>query len=199
MGYASRITGIGSHFPQRALTNEELARDLAAKGLETNDAWIVERTGIRERRIAEPGNPREVNSSLALVAARKALEMAGKTAEDVDQIIFATCSPDALMPSAACYLQHKLGAKRAYAFDINAACSGFVYALSIADSFIKAGTVKTSLVLGSEVLSPITNWDDRTSCILFGDGSGAAVVERTEESNPRRILSHHMRSEGDLW
>ncbi|MCC7440420.1 MAG: ketoacyl-ACP synthase III [Bdellovibrionales bacterium] len=199
MQYASKITGIGSHFPQRVMTNQDLARELAAKGIETNDEWIVERTGIRERRISEPGNPKETNSSLALVAATRALEMAGKTVDDIDQILFATCSPDSLVPTSACWLQTKLGAKRAWALDINAACSGFVYGLAIADTFIRTGQVKTSLVIGSEVLNPMVNWDDRGSCILFGDGSGAAIVERTEAANPRRILSTHLHTDGSLW
>ena len=143
--------------------------------------------------------PADQNSSIGLAAATKALEMAGKRAEDIDQIIYATCTPDTLIPSTACWLQKKLGAKRAWAVDLNAACSGFVYSVATADAFIRSGQVKTSLVVGGDTLSTFTNWDDRTSCILFGDGAGAAVIERTEVSNPRRILSSHMQSDGELW
>lgn len=199
MQHASRIIGIGSHFPERVMTNDDLARDLAAKGQETSDQWIIERTGIHERRISEPGNPRETNSSLALVASQRALEMAGKTAMDVDQILYATCTPDTQIPSSACWLQHKLGAKKAWAVDINAACSGFVYAVAMADAFMRTGQAKTTLVVGAEVISPSTNWDDRTSCILFGDGAGAAVLERTTMQEPRRVLSSHLHTDGDLW
>jgi 3-oxoacyl-[acyl-carrier-protein] synthase-3 len=125
--------------------------------------------------------------------------MAGKRVEDVDQIIYATCTPDTLIPSTACWMQMKLGAKNAWAMDLNGACSGYVYALSVADQFIRTGHSKTVLVIGADVLSPFTNWDDRTSCILFGDGAGAAVLERTSADSDRRILSTHLKSDGNLW
>jgi 3-oxoacyl-[acyl-carrier-protein] synthase-3 len=192
--FASRITGTGSAFPPTRLTNDDLSRRI-----DTSDEWIRERTGISERRISTPGNPDETNSSLALKAALSALEMAGKTPDDIDQIIYATCTPDTLLPSTACWLQKKLGAKRAWAMDLNGACSGFVYALSTADQFIRSGQIKTSLVIGADRLSSFTNWDDRTSCILFGDGAGAVVVERTDAQSSQRILSSHMQSDGTLW
>ncbi len=192
--FATTILGTGSAFPQRRLTNAELS-----KSVDTNDEWIVERTGIRERRISEPGNPEEHNSSLAKRAALQALEMAGKKPEDIDAILFGTCTPDTLIPSAACMLQQKLGAKRAWVLDVNAACSSFVYGLSIADMFIRAGSAKTILVVGSEVVSSFVNWEDRGSCILFGDGAGAMVVERVAPDHPHRIFSSHLRGDGDNW
>jgi 3-oxoacyl-[acyl-carrier-protein] synthase III len=192
--YAARMTGTGSAFPETVVTNHDLA-----KTIETNDEWIRERTGIAARRVSRQGVEAEKNSSLGLKAAQRALEMAGKRPEDIDQILYATCSGDTIVPSTACWLQHKLGAKRAWALDLNAACSGFVYAVSVADQFIRSGHVKTSLVVGAEVLSSINDWEDRGTGILFGDGAGAAVIERTEPANPRRILSTHMLSDGDLW
>jgi 3-oxoacyl-[acyl-carrier-protein] synthase-3 len=192
--FSSRITGTGSGFPERRLTNEELSRTI-----ETNDEWIRERTGISERRISVPEKPSELNSSLGLAAALKALEMAGKRPEDIDQILYATCTPDTLLPSTACWLQKKLGARNAWALDLNAACSGFVYALATADQFIKSGQIKTALVVGGDTLSAFTNWDDRGSCILFGDGAGAAIVERAPAGSEHRILSSHLRTDGDLW
>jgi 3-oxoacyl-[acyl-carrier-protein] synthase-3 len=125
--------------------------------------------------------------------------MAGKSPEDIDQIIYATCSPDTPLPSSACWLQHKLGAFRAWGMDINAACSGFIYGLATAEKFIRSGQVITSLVVGAEVLNPILNWEDRNSCILFGDGAGAAIVEQTHEDSARQILSSHLLSDGSLW
>lgn len=192
--FAARISGTGSAFPSERLTNDELS-----KKVDTSDEWIVERTGIRERRISRPGNPDEQNSSLGYQAALKALEMAGKTADQIDQIIYATVTPDTPIPSAACWLQKKLGANRAWAMDVNAACSGFVYAVSIADQFIRSGHAKTSLVVGADVLSTVTNWNDRGSCILFGDGAGAVIIEQTNHESPHRILSTHLGSDGNLW
>src|SRR5262249_32906018 len=157
---------------------------------------IRERTGIVERRISQPGLESEFNSSLGLRAAKAALEMAGKRPEDIDQIIYATCSPDTLVPSSACWLQQRIGAERAFAMDINAACSGFVYGVTLADQAIRAGNCKTVLVIGAEVLTPFLNWKDRTSCILFGDGAGAAVIERVASDSPNRILSTHLGSDG---
>jgi 3-oxoacyl-[acyl-carrier-protein] synthase-3 len=192
--HAAKITGTGSAFPARRVTNDDLS-----KTLETNDQWIRERTGIAERRVSERGNPAEYNSSLGFVAAQRALEMAGRRADELDAILYATCSPDTLIPSTACWLQQKLGARRAWAVDLNAACSGFVFALSSADQYIRTGQIKTALVVGADVLSAFTNWEDRGSCILFGDGAGAVVVERVDASSPSRILSSHLRTDGDLW
>lgn len=192
--YASRLTGTGSAFPETRLTN-----DVLATRVETNDEWIRERTGIRERRISEVGNEHEFNSSLGAKAAMRALEMAGKSADDIDLILYATCTPDTLIPSTACWLQKKIGATRAWAMDLNGACSGFVFALATADAFLKSGQFKTALVVGGDILSAFTNWDDRTSCILFGDGAGAAIVERTSNTDSHRILSSHMGSDGRLW
>jgi 3-oxoacyl-[acyl-carrier-protein] synthase-3 len=192
--YAARMTGIGSAYPERRVTNFDLS-----KRVETNDEWIRERTGIVERRVSQPGKESEQNSSLGYRAAIRALEMAGKTADDLDGIIYATCSPDTPVPTSSCWLQKKLGARRAWALDVGAACSGFVYGTSVADQFLRAGNAKTLLVVGAEVLSPLVDWDDRNSCILFGDGAGAAVLERTDASSQRRILSTHLGSDGDLW
>ncbi|MFH1993098.1 MAG: beta-ketoacyl-ACP synthase III [Pseudomonadota bacterium] len=199
MNFAARITGTGSAFPVNRVTNDDITEKLSKLGLETNDGWIRERTGICERRISDIENPNEHNSSLGCQAARKALEMAGKTPEDIDQIIYATCSPDTQLPSTACWLQHKLGAFRAWALDINAACSGFVYGLAIAEKFVCSGQVQTALVVGGEVLSSIIDWNDRNSCILFGDGAGAALVERVPADSRRRVLSSHLHSDGNLW
>lgn len=194
MTFASRITGTGSAFPEQRVTNDDLAQRI-----DTNDEWIRERTGIRERRVSRPGLESEFNSSLGLGAALRALEMAGKKPEDIDQILYATCSPDTLVPSTACWLQRKLGARRASAMDLNAACSGFVYGVAVADQFIRSGASKCVLVIGAEKLSPLLNWNDRTSCILFGDGAGAAIVEATSPENPRRILNSQLGADGDLW
>ena len=192
--FAARISGTGSAFPERRVTNDDLS-----KTLDTNDAWIRERTGISERRISVTGKPEEFNSSLGLRAAQRALEMAGKAATDIDQIIYATCTPDTLLPSTACWLQQKLGATRAWGIDMNAACSGFVFGVSTAEQLIRSGHVKTSLVVGADTLSAFTNWEDRGSCILFGDGAGAVVVERTDANAKSRILGSHLGSDGNLW
>jgi 3-oxoacyl-[acyl-carrier-protein] synthase-3 len=165
----SRIVGTGSYLPPRVMTNDEFAR----RGLETSDAWIRERTGIRERHIAEES---QASSDLALEASRRALEAAGVAASELDQIIVATSTPDFIFPSTACLLQAKLGAKNGAAFDVQAVCSGFVYALSVADSMIKTQSVKKALVVGAEVFSRILDWNDRGTCVLFGDGAGAVVL-----------------------
>lgn len=193
--FGARITGTGSAFPSTILTNQELA-----PRIDSSHEWIVQRTGISERRIAKPlENPEEENSSLALKASLKALESAGKKPEDVDQILFATCTPDTFIPSAACHLQRKLGARNAWAMDLNAACSGFAYALATAQQFIQSGQSKLSLVVGADLLSTCTNWEDRGSCILFGDGAGAMVVEQVSSESPHRILSSHLGTDGELW
>jgi len=197
--YAAKITGTGSAFPRNRVSNMDISQKLAQSGIETSDSWIRERTGIVERRMSMPGNSEEYNSSLGLAAALNALKMAGKSPLDIDQIIYATCTPDTILPSTACWLQHKLGAAKAWGMDLNAACSGFIYGLSIADQFIRTGQVKTCLVIGAEILSSIINWEDRSSCILFGDGAGAAIVERTQEASIHRILSTHLLSDGTLW
>lgn len=192
--FASRIIGTGAAYPARRLTNDELSRNV-----ETSDEWIRERTGISERRIAVPGNPEDQNSALGTQAALQALEMAGMRPEDIDLILYATCTPDMLIPSTACMMQMRLGATRAWALDLNAACSGFVYGLATADQFLRGGNFKTALVVGGDLLTAFTDWNDRGSCILFGDAAGAAVLERVTSDFPSRILSCHLGSEGKLW
>ena len=181
----SRITGTGSYLPAKVLTNKDLESIV-----ETSDEWIVARTGIRERHIAADG---EFTSDLAAHACRKALEAAGRSAGDVDLIIIGTSTPDMVFPSSACILQKKLGVKRGAAFDVQAVCTGFIYALATADLFIKAGTYKCALVVGAEVFSRILDWKDRGTCVLFGDGAGAVVVEAAGEPG---ILSSHLRADG---
>ena len=173
----SRITGTGSYLPPRRLTNADLAAELASKGVETSDDWIVERTGIRARHFAAPD---VCSSDLGLEAARHALQAAGVLAKDIDLIIVATSTPDMVFPSTACILQNKLGANGSTAFDVQAVCSGFVYALTIADAMIKAGAAKKALVIGAEVFSRILDFTDRTTCVLFGDGAGAVVLEASD-------------------
>ncbi len=186
----SRITGTGSHLPPRRLSNDDMTALLAQRGIETSDAWIVERTGIRARHFAADG----VNcSDLALPAARAALEAAGRTADDVDLIIVATSTPDMVFPSTACILQDKLGANGCMAFDMQAVCSGFVYALSVADSMIRGGMARCALVIGSEIFSRILDFNDRTTCVLFGDGAGAVVLEASAEPG---ILATDMHADG---
>src|SRR5690554_3207984 len=177
MPYA-KITGSGGYLPDRVVSNDELAADLATRHVETSDEWIVTRTGIRQRHIADPGT---TTSQLATRAAQAALENAGITAADVDLIIVATSTPDFVFPSTACLVQAELGAKGGAAFDVQAVCSGFVYALTTADAFIQAGRARTALVIGAEVFSSILDWNDRSTCVLFGDGAGAVVLRAAEE------------------
>ncbi len=184
----ARIISTGSYMPERVLTNYDLERMV-----ETSDEWITERTGIKERRIARPD---QTTSDLALEAAKRALKKAQLKVEKIDLIIVATVSGDMPLPSTACILQKKLGAVNAAAFDINAACSGFIYALSVADSFIKSGKYKKVLVVGAEVLSKFTDWQDRTTCVLLGDGAGAVVLV---PDHGRGILSVDIFSDGRLW
>ena len=198
MNYAARITGTGSAFPENRMTNDDIASRLAEVGLETSDQWIRERTGIVERRISNVENSAERNSALGKRAAEMALEMAGRKPSDIDQIIYATCSPDTIMPATASWLQGRIGADSAWAMDINAACSGFVYGTVIAEQFIRTGRSKTVLVVGAEVLSQFVNWHDRTICILFGDGAGAAIVERESVKSSHKIISSHLVSDGKL-
>jgi 3-oxoacyl-[acyl-carrier-protein] synthase-3 len=182
------IAGTGSYAPERVLTNADLERMV-----DTSDAWIVERTGIRERRLAAPG---EACSDLGLRAAERALDAARVAAADLDMVLVATCTGDAPLPSTACLIQHRLGAVKAAACDIGAACCGFVYALAVGDAFVKTG-LRHVLVIGSEVMSTITNWKDRNTCVLFGDGAGAVVLSATTEE--RGILSSHLHADGSLW
>lgn len=183
------ILGTGSYAPATVITNKDLEQRV-----ETSDAWITERTGIKERRQAAPD---EATSDLAVKAARHALEMAGTRPEDLDLIILGTVTPDLPMPSAAAIVQAKLGAKNAFAFDVSAACAGSLYAMSIADQFIQSGKVKRALVVGVELLTRIVDWADRNTCVLFGDAAGAMVLGPS--SDPERgILSTHLHTEGNL-
>ena len=173
----SRITGTGSHLPPRRLSNADMVGMLAQRGVETTDDWIVERTGIRARHFAAD----DVNcSDLALLAAQQALQAAGRSAQDIDLIIVATSTPDMVFPSTACILQHKLGANGCAAFDLQAVCSGFVYALTVADAMVRSGSARCALVVGAEIFSRILDFNDRTTCVLFGDGAGAVVLEASD-------------------
>jgi 3-oxoacyl-[acyl-carrier-protein] synthase-3 len=186
----SRITGTGSYLPPRRVTNADLVAELAQSGIETSDQWIVERTGIRARHFAAP----DVNcSDLGLEAARKALDAAGCQPQDIDLIIVATSTPDMVFPSAACILQNKLGANGCPAFDIQAVCSGFIYALTVADAMIQTGAVRRALVVGAEVFSRILDFKDRTTCVLFGDGAGAVVLEASDTPG---ILASDLHADG---
>lgn len=190
MSLYSRITGTGSYLPPRKLSNADLVAELAAKGLETSDDWIVERTGIRARHFVADG---VFSSDLAFEAAKNALRAANRTAQEVDLIIVATSTPDMVFPSTACILQNKLGANGGIAFDLQAVCTGFVYALSVADSMIKTGAAKCALVVGSEVFSRILDFKDRTTCVLFGDGAGAVVLEASDTPG---ILASDLHADG---
>ena len=181
----SRITGTGSYLPERIMTNADLE-----KIVDTTDQWIRERTGITQRHIAADG---EYTVDLAEQAARRAMEMAGKNSDDIDLIVVATTTPDRVFPSTACLLQQRLDIHGCAAFDVQAVCTGFVYALSIADKFIKTGSAKCALVLGAETLSRILDWNDRSTCVLFGDGAGAVVLEASDEAG---ILSTHLHADG---
>lgn len=185
----SRIIGLGSYVPEKILTNHDLE-----KMVETSNEWILDRTGIRERRIASDD---EATSDLALKASQVALKDAGIKPGDLDFIIVATVTPDMLFPSSACLVQQKLGIEGIFAFDISAACSGFVYALSVADQYIKSGLYRTGLVIGAEVFSRLVDWTDRSTCVLFGDGAGAAVLQA--DNGSRGIISTHLHSDGTLW
>jgi 3-oxoacyl-[acyl-carrier-protein] synthase-3 len=186
----SRITGTGSHLPPRRVSNADLVGELAARGIETSDDWIVERTGIRARHFAADG---VTCSDLALPAAQAALQAAGRAAGDVDLIIVATSTPDMVFPSTAALLQAKLGIAGCAAFDVQAVCSGFVYALTVADAMIRTGSARCALVVGAEVFSRILDFDDRTTCVLFGDGAGAVVLEASSEPG---ILATELHADG---
>jgi 3-oxoacyl-[acyl-carrier-protein] synthase-3 len=187
---ASRIAGTGSYVPERVVTNEDLA-----KLVDTSDEWITQRVGIRERRFA---SKEQASSDLALEASRRALQAAGLTEADLDMIIVGTVTPDLQLPACAAFLQKKLGCKDIPAFDISAACAGFVYALSIADQFIRNETVRNVLVVGVETLSRITNFTDRNTCVLFGDGAGAVVLSRADDDTKGRLLTTRIYTDSTL-
>ena len=188
----SRIAGTGSYLPENVVTNDDLA-----KIVDTSDEWIAARTGIRQRHIAAEG---ETTSDLACHASVRALEAAGVKPEELDLIVLGTTTPDLIFPSTACLLQDRLGANGCGAFDVNAACSGFLFALSVADKFIRTGDAKTVLVVGAETLTRMVDWEDRTTCVLFGDGAGAVVLKADTETG---ILSTHLHADGGkkelLW
>jgi 3-oxoacyl-[acyl-carrier-protein] synthase-3 len=187
----SILAGVGGYLPERVVTNDELARTLA-----TSDSWITERTGIRQRHIAAP---RETAAFMGTEAARAALDDAGASPGDVDMIILATSTPDQAFPATALRVQAALGVTRGFGFDLAAACAGFVYALSVADGMIRAGQVRGALVIGSEVYSRILNWQDRGTCVLFGDGAGAVFLRAGEGSGTDRgVLSSHLHAQGTL-
>ena len=181
----SRIAGTGSYLPEKVVTNDDLA-----KVVDTSDEWIHSRTGIRERRVAAEG---QTSSDLGYQAALKAIEAAGISAGEIDLIVVGTTTPDFIFPSTACLIQQKLGVAGCAAFDVNAACSGFVFALSVADKFVRTGTSKTVLVVGVETLTRMVDWTDRTTCVLFGDGAGAVVLKADAETG---ILSTHLHADG---
>jgi 3-oxoacyl-[acyl-carrier-protein] synthase-3 len=181
----SRVIGTGSFLPEKILTNQDLE-----KMVETSDAWIRERTGIKKRHIAAD---QETTCDLAEQAARRAIEASGKSAQDIDLIVFATTTPDKIFPSTACLLQQRLDIHGCAAFDIQAVCTGFIYAMGVADNFIKTGSAKCALVVGAETLSKIVDWSDRNTCVLFGDGAGAVILEASDEVG---IMSTHLHADG---
>ncbi len=193
MTFISRIVGSGSYLPEKVVTNDDLS-----KKVETTDEWITSRTGIKRRHIAAEG---ETTSDLALKAARKAMQDAGVSADEIDLIVVGTTTPDRTFPATAVTIQAKLGVIHGAAFDVQAVCSGFVYAMSVVDGFIKAGQAKTALVIGAETMSRLLDWEDRATCVLFGDGAGAVVIKAVELKNgmknhPHGILSTHIHSDG---
>ena len=192
MAIISRLTGTGSYLPANCVTNDDLAQRV-----DTSDEWITARTGIKTRHIAADG---ELTSDIAVAAARKAMEMAGVTADDVDLIVLATTTPDQTFPATASAVQEKLGIHQGAAFDIQAVCSGFVFALATADNYLKQGMFKTALVIGAETFSRILDWEDRSTCVLFGDGGGAVVLQAEEagENDPRDtgVIGHYIRTDG---
>lgn len=189
MPYA-KIIGSGGYLPPRIVSNDDLAADLATRHIDTSDTWIRERTGIRQRHIADSGM---TTSQLATRAAQAALENAGVTAAEIDLIIVATSTPDFVFPSTACLVQANLGAAGGAAFDVQAVCSGFVYALATADAYIRAGRSRGALVIGAEVFSSILDWNDRSTCVLFGDGAGAVVLRASEEPG---IIAAQLNADG---
>jgi 3-oxoacyl-[acyl-carrier-protein] synthase-3 len=193
MAFRSQVVGCGAYLPERVVTNDELARRL-----DTSDEWIRQRTGIGERRIAAEG---EMTSDLALVAARRALERAGMSGSDLDLIVLATATPDHTFPATSTKVQARLGMKRGAAFDVQAVCSGFIFALATADNAIRLGQARTALVIGAETFSRILDWEDRGTCVLFGDGAGALVLNAAPDEGPqsRGVLSTHLHSDGTLY
>jgi len=181
----SRVIGTGSYLPEKVLTNQELE-----SMVETSDEWIVSRTGIRERRVAAPG---ETTRDLAYEASVRALDAAGVTKDEIDLIIVATTTPDRIFPSTACLLQDRLDIHGCAAFDVQAVCTGFVYALSVADKFIRTGSARCALVVGAETLSRIIDWTDRSTCVLFGDGAGAVVLRASDSPG---IMNSHLHADG---
>jgi 3-oxoacyl-[acyl-carrier-protein] synthase-3 len=184
----SVILGTGSELPSQVVTNEDLERMV-----DTSDEWITVRTGIKQRRVLEEGKG---NADMAYHAALRALKDAKMEANDLDAIVMGTVTADYPFPSSACVLEDMLGARKAFSFDVNAACSGFLNALSVADSFVRTGQIRTALVVGSDALSRLLNWHDRSTCILFGDGAGAVVIEASENGSDRGILSTKLRTDG---
>ncbi|MBS1971211.1 MAG: ketoacyl-ACP synthase III [Bdellovibrionales bacterium] len=191
LSFEAKISGVGSYLPPQTLSNADLE-----KIVDTTDAWIIERTGIQQRHVCPP---EEATSDLAYRAALMALDRAGLEANDLDAIIVATVTPDQPLPSTACFLQNRLGCRQIMAFDLTAACSGFLYAMNIAHDFIRAGSAKHVLIVGAETLTRLVNYEDRGSCILFGDGAGAAVISQTQHQDAgSQILSSKMLSSGDF-
>ncbi|MEL7128840.1 MAG: beta-ketoacyl-ACP synthase III [Pseudomonadota bacterium] len=190
--FVSQIAGVGSYLPSRVMTNDDLSALV-----DTSDQWIRERTGIRERHIAAEG---ELTSDLAVAAARDAMEMAGIGAGDIDLIVMATTTPDQTFPATAAFVQAKLGIEQGAAFDVQAVCSGFVFALSTADALLRQGQFNAALVIGAETFSRILDWNDRSTCVLFGDGAGAVVLRRLKAEDgalpDRRLIGHHIRTDG---
>jgi 3-oxoacyl-[acyl-carrier-protein] synthase III len=193
MNFRAEVAGCGAYLPERVLTNDELAQRL-----DTSDEWIRQRTGIGERRIAADG---ELTSDLAVVAARRALKRAGMSGGDLDLIVLATATPDHTFPATATKVQAQLGMKRGAAFDIQAVCSGFIFALATANNAIRLGQARTALVIGAETFSRILDWQDRGTCVLFGDGAGALVLNAMPDEEPRGrgVLSTHLHSDGSLY
>ena len=187
---SSRIVGTGSALPGRPVTNAQLVEELGRRGIQTSDAWIVERTGIRQRYLAEPGL---TTTELGARAARSALEAAGITADSIDLIVLATSTTDQIFPSTACLVQAELGIRNGAAFDVQAVCSGFVYALSVADALLRTGAHQRALVIGAELFSRILDWNDRTTCVLFGDGAGAVVLEASDRPG---VLAQRLHADG---
>ena len=187
----AKIIGTGSYAPDKILTNFDLE-----KMVDTSDEWIKTRTGISERRIADE---KEACSDLAIKASKKALKQAGIKSKDLDLILVATATPDMLFPSTACMVQLGIGAKNAFAYDLSAACSGFIYGLSVTEQYIKSGRHKTILLIGSEIFSRIINWNDRSTCVLFGDGAGAVVIQAEMARKKGGILSTHLHSDGHYY
>jgi 3-oxoacyl-[acyl-carrier-protein] synthase III len=186
----SQIVGCGGYLPERVVTNDELA-----SRLDTSDSWIRQRTGIGERRVAAAG---ELTSDLAYHAARRALERAGMSGSDLDLIVLATATPDQTFPATAVKVQARLGMRRGAAFDVQAVCSGFIFALAVADNAVRLGQARTALVIGAETFSRILDWQDRGTCVLFGDGAGAVVLNAAPEASDRGVLSTHLHSDGRL-